>query len=542
MDFCSIFGQKLLRNFGCHISSMYVYETFYSAHCQEKHLLCASWGSGTKGPGSELCEVGKTAETEEFWMFWDELLGIPSLSSNITGWHCDMKTDAGCNVWPESSCGIAGICLCRAAGAAADLSGLWNLHSRAFTFVIEKLSHWHYRAICDGKSEDAPLAAAELSANYQSTSVVHLWTPWVSRIFFWIFLNFSDFSDFSWFFLIFLYFVNFWDSRATCAHHRCLAPFLQQVSIEHMLPWQWGGPSWWAALTNSGPLHCQGHKFSNGPEFTAVCINDGSWSRVLFNYKILDLEKFMLLLSPMFWKISRDVKIAVLYERELLDLDDILDCCGFSELTWYRVLKLRRETGDVVNPKTSLQGWRRNLDQDDVIYLIQLITLTILLMSCWISSVQIVFISVNIATIHRELESVELQQSETSPDELSSLHKWHNSPGELGFIDKVSKDERTLGRHYGRSTRGKHAPKKQPFVQGCHTSLDVSSSLGLLRRRDTLFTGARGMWMYSMRMVEIFLSPKFCNWTKTPLQLPSFMQTAVRSLFIFLHESVLLIC
>ena len=27
-----------------------------------------------------------------------------------------------------------------------------------------------------------------------------------------------------------------------------------------------------------------------------------------------------------------------------------------------------------------------------------------------------------------------------------------------------------MGRHYGRSKRGTHAVKAQPFVQGCHTS------------------------------------------------------------------------
>jgi Homeodomain-like domain len=50
--------------------------------------------------------------------------------------------------------------------------------------------------------------------------------------------------------------------------------------------------------------------------------------------------------------ISRDVKIAAirLHERQLLNLNNILDCCGFSERTWYRILRLWRETGDVVPP------------------------------------------------------------------------------------------------------------------------------------------------------------------------------------------------
>ena len=57
-------------------------------------------------------------------------------------------------------------------------------------------------------------------------------------------------------------------------------------------------------------------------------------------------------------KISHDVKIAAiwLYEWQLLHLDDILDCCGFSERTFYRILKLWQETGDVINPSRSLRG------------------------------------------------------------------------------------------------------------------------------------------------------------------------------------------
>jgi len=77
----------------------------------------------------------------------------------------------------------------------------------------------------------------------------------------------------------------------------------------------------------------------------------------------------------MYRKISRDVKVAAvrLYERQLLSLDDILDSCGFSERTWYRVLKLWRHTGDVVPPNSSLRGRLCLIDHDDVHYLICLI-------------------------------------------------------------------------------------------------------------------------------------------------------------------------
>ena len=73
--------------------------------------------------------------------------------------------------------------------------------------------------------------------------------------------------------------------------------------------------------------------------------------------------------------ISRDVKLAAirLVERDLIPLEVVLDCCGFSERTWYRVLALWRETGDVINPKPSLQGRIRTLDVNDVQYLICLV-------------------------------------------------------------------------------------------------------------------------------------------------------------------------
>ncbi|KAG2358261.1 hypothetical protein BDR07DRAFT_1418164 [Suillus spraguei] len=69
-----------------------------------------------------------------------------------------------------------------------------------------------------------------------------------------------------------------------------------------------------------------------------------------------------------FCKISRDVKLAVirLHERDLLSLRNILDSCGFSERTWFRILKLWRETGDVVNNRPTLRGRLRALDHEDI--------------------------------------------------------------------------------------------------------------------------------------------------------------------------------
>ncbi|KAI6132290.1 hypothetical protein EV401DRAFT_1849838 [Pisolithus croceorrhizus] len=73
---------------------------------------------------------------------------------------------------------------------------------------------------------------------------------------------------------------------------------------------------------------------------------------------------------------SRDVKLSAirLYERGPVDLHDILDVCHLSEHTFYRILKLWREAGDVVNPQdTNKQGRPRLLHREDIERLIQLV-------------------------------------------------------------------------------------------------------------------------------------------------------------------------
>ncbi|KAG1789533.1 uncharacterized protein HD556DRAFT_1493056, partial [Suillus plorans] len=78
-----------------------------------------------------------------------------------------------------------------------------------------------------------------------------------------------------------------------------------------------------------------------------------------------------------FRKISCDVKLAAirLHERELLSLADILDCCRFSERTWFHILKLWQETGDVVDPQPHrvLRGRLRVLDREDIDCLLHLV-------------------------------------------------------------------------------------------------------------------------------------------------------------------------
>ncbi|KAG1829397.1 hypothetical protein DFJ58DRAFT_825618 [Suillus subalutaceus] len=51
----------------------------------------------------------------------------------------------------------------------------------------------------------------------------------------------------------------------------------------------------------------------------------------------------------MYQKINRDIKLAAvdLYECQHLSLQNILTCVGFSESTFWHVLKLWRETANI---------------------------------------------------------------------------------------------------------------------------------------------------------------------------------------------------
>jgi len=74
-------------------------------------------------------------------------------------------------------------------------------------------------------------------------------------------------------------------------------------------------------------------------------------------------------------KISPGLKLAAMkmYNKGLMDLDDILDCVGFKERTFYWVLRLYQETGEVAKPKSNLRGCPRKLHINDSTYLLTLV-------------------------------------------------------------------------------------------------------------------------------------------------------------------------
>ena len=106
--------------------------------------------------------------------------------------------------------------------------------------------------------------------------------------------------------------------------------------------------------------------------------------------------------------ISRDLKLAAIqmYENGVLNLNNILHSLQFSYRTFYRILKLWREMGDVVKRGKSLRGKIHNLEYKDIQFLLCLI---------WNNSDYFLdellnllrtnrFISVHYTTIHHELK------------------------------------------------------------------------------------------------------------------------------------------
>ena len=89
------------------------------------------------------------------------------------------------------------------------------------------------------------------------------------------------------------------------------------------------------------------------------------------------------------------------------------------------------------------------------------------------------FISIHYTTIHRELERLNISRKKLKKialerDELRRAdfvaRMAQYDPDELGFLDEMSRDARSISRRYRRSRKNKRAMKKQPFVRGRRTS------------------------------------------------------------------------
>ncbi|KZP02956.1 hypothetical protein FIBSPDRAFT_740554 [Athelia psychrophila] len=160
-----------------------------------------------------------------------------------------------------------------------------------------------------------------------------------------------------------------------------------------------------------------------------------------------------------FRKISADCKMAAirLHDNGQLELETILGCCGFSERTWYRILKLYRETGNVVATGPNRRGRLRTLDTEDINYLLRLVQqnpdyfLDELLTRLNTNQ----FISVHFTTIFRELERAGMSHKKLKHIAVERNEERHADfviqmaqyqAEEIGFLDETSKDYRTPSR------------------------------------------------------------------------------------------------
>ena len=189
-----------------------------------------------------------------------------------------------------------------------------------------------------------------------------------------------------------------------------------------------------------------------------------------------------------FRKISRDVRLAAvnLYECEHLSLEQILDCVGFSERTFWQILKLWKESGDVVQHTYGIRGHPRIFHFEDLHYLLHLVHHQ----PDWFLDEMLDLlndnrlVAVHFSTIHHELARAGISRKrlkkiarerneERRVDFIRRMAQYEAE--ELGFLDETSKDERTLSRRFGRAKKGERATKKEVFVCG-----HCLSALGLL--------------------------------------------------------------
>ena len=188
-------------------------------------------------------------------------------------------------------------------------------------------------------------------------------------------------------------------------------------------------------------------------------------------------------------KISRDLKLAALrlHQHGTMPLSDILQCLDISRMTFFRVQKIFRETGDVVKPRSAYHGRPRIQNHADIHYLTELIQHR---PDWFLDELQGLlernrFISVHYTTIHRELlrAGISLKKlckvaSERNEDLRADFIRRmaRYEPEELIFIDETSKDERTLVRRYGRAPRSKRASIMGLFVHGKRLSAVAAMS------------------------------------------------------------------
>ena len=178
-------------------------------------------------------------------------------------------------------------------------------------------------------------------------------------------------------------------------------------------------------------------------------------------------------------RISPDIKLAAihLYEHQLLPLRQILECVGFSQHTFFRILSLFNKTGEVAKPRSLALSHPRVFNHEDLNYLLQLVYHW---PNWFLDKLQELvesnrFISVHFSTIHHKLQhaGVSLKKlrkiakecdKDLCADFMQRVAQY--APEEMIWIDETSKDKRTLIRRNGRAKKSHHASMKRVFMRG----------------------------------------------------------------------------
>ena len=144
--------------------------------------------------------------------------------------------------------------------------------------------------------------------------------------------------------------------------------------------------------------------------------------------------------------------------------------------TFFRILQLWRNTGDVVNHPHGHCGNHCILITDDVHYLLRFVRhcpdwfldeLADLLLKNRLISVHFSTICHELKRAGYFLKKLKKIASEWSEEKCFAFvyHMAQYTSEQLGFIDKTSKDNRVPGRRRGYAKRGQQAQRKQVFVR-----------------------------------------------------------------------------
>ncbi|KAF5329840.1 hypothetical protein D9611_013423 [Ephemerocybe angulata] len=150
--------------------------------------------------------------------------------------------------------------------------------------------------------------------------------------------------------------------------------------------------------------------------------------------------------------------------------EEDMDACA-------RALRCLLETGDVVRHSTGLRGRPRQFQFEDIDYLLRVIKHR---PDWFLDELQMLlqtnrFVAVHFTTIYRALERArvsrkKLKKIAAERDEEKRANFIRRmaqyTPEQLGFLDEVSKDERTGSRRFGRAGLGARAVKKGVFIRG----------------------------------------------------------------------------